>query len=295
MDLYSKAVEFLKMKKHTCAGNFFNFGLHVSVICSSDDRIFIGCSSGKDESEYNTFLEMKTISQHLYIKKIICVDEYECVYLPSMKFIDYIVNDNEKNSEAFVFVDVSHVRPVYSFIQNKRINTPSYFTLPVQDEWQDNNKEIYENNNMVQDNNINRNETLSDNVQHHNNSGVSSMKNNFISNPQNRKADALKAYATIDFNENFADDFEGGSDVESIVSKPVIVMKKETANTVPKSNTETENEEKYENPVDEKEPSTNKSYDEIRNRKKDDRHSSLPMNDVKKFAAAAKNFFNKPL
>lgn len=296
MDLYSKAVEFLKMKKHICAGNFFNIGLHVCVIYASDDRIFIGCSSGNDESEYNTFLEMKTISPQLYIKKIICVDEYECVYLPSMKFIDYIVSDNEKNSEAFVFVDVSHVRPVYSFIQNKRITPSAFFTSPVMDEWQDNN--AYRNNNAVQNNNIVKNNTVNRNAVSSDNSPQN--KNNFISTPADRKNDNLKSYADIDFNDNFADGFEDSSEMENASSRPVIVMKRENKNAEPENQVnEIQKNTSYKADNGNVQQTVSDETDKVRikhkHKEKNSDSSSLSMGDVKKFASAAKNFFTKPL
>lgn len=250
VNLYEKAIEFLKMKKHICAGNYFNLNLNASVILASDNRIFICCSSGNDESEYNTFIAMKTISPELYIKKIICVDEYECVYLPSMKFMDYIVNDNEENSEAFVFIDDYHERPVYSFIQNTRVNNFTDSSEKTSDdEWHDNSDAVFGDKNITgtYDNNINNSNIPqrfeTDVILSENHDSIRTLNGDvIIKKSENSDAGHLKNYAEIDFSKDFAEDFEGFSEELQAVSKPVVVMKKNTdevppVKTLPKTET----------------------------------------------------------
>lgn len=196
MDLYKTALDFLKMKKHICGDNYFSLEMKITVILASDGRVFFGTATGNDSSEYNAFITMKTLG-NLYIKQIICVDEYECVFLPSFRFLEYIVNDNESNGETFVYTDSSHMQPVFTFIRKKNDNfdIPAYHSEKTDDNdvWQDNAESSDE------------------------------WQDNIVSSENH------KDFADIESADSLAGEFEGFSD-DSSVSKPVVVMKKENGN-----------------------------------------------------------------
>jgi hypothetical protein len=192
--------------------------MKVTIILSSDDRIFTACSTYDDLSEYNAFVLMKTEGAS-HIKRIICVDEYECVFLPDMKFIDYIVNDCEENSNAFIFADPSHIMSVFSIMQiNKR----------EQDE-----------KNVVQKNNVKRN---SNNIIYGNqvpsadssNIDFNSEFDDFseesqkpvvvMSDRKNSNIHTSKEYPSVSSVDDFAESFEGFS---FEAQRPVVVMKKQ--------------------------------------------------------------------
>ena len=206
MDLYKTALDFLKMKKHICGDNYFSLEMKITVILASDGRIFFGTATGNDSSEYNAFITMKTLG-NLYIKQLLCVDEYECVFLPSFRFLEYIVNDDENNSETFVYTDSSHMQPIFTFIRQKNdsFNIPAYHSEK-QDEndvWQDSSDSPDE----WQDSS-NPPDEWQDNI-------VSSENH--------------KDFADIESADSLAGEFEGFSEDNS-VSKPVVVMKKENGN-----------------------------------------------------------------
>lgn len=196
MDLYKTALDFLKMKKHICGDNYFSLEMKITVILASDGRVFFGTATGNDSSEYNAFITMKTLG-NLYIKQIICVDEYECVFLPSFRFLEYIVNDNESNGETFVYTDSSHMQPVFTFIRKKNDNfdIPAYHSEKTDDNdvWQDSSNPPDE------------------------------WQDNIVSSENH------KDFADIESADSLAGEFEGFSD-DSSVSKPVVVMKKENGN-----------------------------------------------------------------
>ena len=195
------------MKKHICGDNYFSLEMKITVILASDGRVFFGTATGNDSSEYNAFITMKTLG-NLYIKQIICVDEYECVFLPSFRFLEYIVNDNESNSETFVYTDSSHMQPIFTFIRRKNDNfdIPAYHSEKEDDNdvWQDNAEPSDE----WQDNAEPSDDEWHDNI-------VSSENH--------------KDFADIESADSLAGEFEGFSD-DSSVSKPVVVMKKENGN-----------------------------------------------------------------
>lgn len=216
MDLYKTALDFLKMKKHICGDNYFSLEMKITVILASDGRIFFGTATGNDSSEYNAFITMKTLG-NLYIKQLLCVDEYECVFLPSFRFLEYIVNDDENNSETFVYTDSSHMQPIFTFIRQKNdsFNIPAYHSEK-QDEndvWQDN----------------------SDSPDEWQESSDSPDEWQDSSNPPDEWQDNIvssenhKDFADIESADSLAGEFEGFSEDNS-VSKPVVVMKKENGN-----------------------------------------------------------------
>ena len=196
MDLYKTALDFLKMKKHICGDNYFSLEMKITVILASDGRVFFGTATGNDSSEYNAFITMKTLG-NLYIKQIICVDEYECVFLPSFRFLEYIVNDNESNGETFVYTDSSHMQPIFTFIRRKNDN----FDIPAYHSEKEDNNDVW-----------------------HDNAEPSDEWHDNIVSSENHKD-----FADIESADSLAGEFEGFSD-DSSVSKPVVVMKKENGN-----------------------------------------------------------------
>lgn len=196
MDLYKTALDFLKMKKHICGDNYFSLEMKITVILASDGRVFFGTATGNDSSEYNAFITMKTLG-NLYIKQIVCVDEYECVFLPSFRFLEYIVNDNESNSETFVYTDSSHMQPIFTFIRRKNDN----FDIPAYHSEKEDNNDVWQDNAKPSD----------------------EWQDNIVSSENH------KDFADIESADSLAGEFEGFSD-DSSVSKPVVVMKKENGN-----------------------------------------------------------------
>lgn len=196
MDLYKTALDFLKMKKHICGDNYFSLEMKITVILASDGRVFFGTATGNDSSEYNAFITMKTLG-NLYIKQIVCVDEYECVFLPSFRFLEYIVNDNESNSETFVYTDSSHMQPIFTFIRRKNDN----FDIPAYHSEKEDNNDVWQDNAEPSD----------------------EWQDNIVSSENH------KDFADIESADSLAGEFEGFSD-DSSVSKPVVVMKKENGN-----------------------------------------------------------------
>lgn len=196
MDLYKTALDFLKMKKHICGDNYFSLEMKITVILASDGRVFFGTATGNDSSEYNAFITMKTLG-NLYIKQIVCVDEYECVFLPSFRFLEYIVNDNESNSETFVYTDSSHMQPIFTFIRRKNDN----FDIPAYHSEKEDNNDVW----------------------HDNAESSDEWQDNIVSSENH------KDFADIESADSLAGEFEGFSD-DSSVSKPVVVMKKENGN-----------------------------------------------------------------
>ncbi len=207
MDLYKTALDFLKMKKHICGDNYFSLEMKITVILASDGRVFFGTATGNDSSEYNAFITMKTLG-NLYIKQIICVDEYECVFLPSFRFLEYIVNDNESNSETFVYTDSSHMQPIFTFIRRKNDN----FDIPAYHSEKEDNNDVWRDNAEPSDE-WQDNAEPSDDEWH----------DNIVSSENH------KDFADIESADSLAGEFEGFSD-DSSVSKPVVVMKKENGN-----------------------------------------------------------------
>lgn len=196
MDLYKTALDFLKMKKHICGDNYFSLEMKITVILASDGRVFFGTATGNDSSEYNAFITMKTLG-NLYIKQIVCVDEYECVFLPSFRFLEYIVNDNESNSETFVYTDSSYMQPIFTFIRRKNDN----FDIPAYHSEKEDNNDVWHDNAEPSD----------------------EWQDNIVSSENH------KDFADIESADSLAGEFEGFSD-DSSVSKPVVVMKKENGN-----------------------------------------------------------------
>lgn len=207
MDLYKTALDFLKMKKHICGDNYFSLEMKITVILASDGRVFFGTATGNDSSEYNAFITMKTLG-NLYIKQIICVDEYECVFLPSFRFLEYIVNDNESNGETFVYTDSSHMQPIFTFIRRKNDN----FDIPAYHSEKEDNNDVWQDNAETSDE-WQDNAEPSDDEWH----------DNIVSSENH------KDFADIESADSLAGEFEGFSD-DSSVSKPVVVMKKENGN-----------------------------------------------------------------
>ena len=206
MDLYKTALDFLKMKKHICGDNYFSLEMKITVILASDGRVFFGTATGNDSSEYNAFITMKTLG-NLYIKQIICVDEYECVFLPSFRFLEYIVNDNESNGETFVYTDSSHMQPIFTFIRRKNDN----FDIPAYHSEKEDNNDVWHDNAEPSD-------------EWHDNAEPSDEWHDNIVSSENHKD-----FADIESADSLAGEFEGFSD-DSSVSKPVVVMKKENGN-----------------------------------------------------------------
>ncbi len=223
MDLYNKAVDFIKMKKHMFGENFYKFGMKVTIILSSDDRVFTACSTYDDLSEYNAFVLMKTEGAS-YIKRIICVDEYECVFLPDMKFIDYIVNDCEENSNAFIFADPSHMMSVCSIIE---INKKEF----------DENNIVKKNNDKQNSNNIIYGDKVpsADSLKIDFNSEFDDFSEEsqkpvvVMSDIKNSDIHKLKEYPSASTVDGFADSFEGFSDEPQ---RPVVVMEKKNSQSV---------------------------------------------------------------
>jgi len=246
MDLYKTALDFLQMKKHICGDNYFSLEMKITVILASDGRVFFGTATGNDSSEYNAFITMKTLG-NLYIKQLICVDEYECVFLPSFRFLEYIVSDNENNGETFVYTDSSHMQPIFTFIRRKNDNfdIPAYHSEKTDDndvwqdnaepsdEWQDtiNPPDEWQDNSNPPDewqDNVNPPDEWQDNVnppdEWQDNSNPSDEWHDNIVSSENHKD-----FADIESADSLAGEFEGFSD-DSSVSKPVVVMKKENGN-----------------------------------------------------------------
>ncbi len=213
MELYDKAVEFIKMKKHICGESFFSLELKVTVLLSAEEEIFIGCSTKDDLSEYNAFINMK-LSGKKQIKKMICVDEYECVFLPSMKFIDYIVNDNQANSDTLVFIDPTHIISVFSIIEisNNEIKEIN--------ENKNKDNRLNSKNSVPTSENIDFNSDFDDFSDEHQKPVRVIGDNNII------KAPPPPVIQNQDFTVGFSDDFENEFENTS-PPPPVVVIKKD--------------------------------------------------------------------